>query len=98
MAKITIENEPKKHIRPSTKDSDMFVAFDGRFYSGHYLKTNTHSGKVINGIIKNRTMNQELIQAIKAEQQKIKDAVAAIDFAQSKINQLLTTYKFNHGK
>lgn len=37
-AKVIIENEPVKHIRPKTTDSNLFVSFDGVLYVGHYLK------------------------------------------------------------
>lgn len=52
MSTIIIENkleETERYERPDTTQSTMFICYDGRLYSGHWLKTNIRTGKLIIG-------------------------------------------------
>jgi hypothetical protein len=51
MVKVIIENAPKKHIRPCTKDSNLFIGIDGKLYKGYYLKCNYNTALQVDRII-----------------------------------------------
>lgn len=45
MAKVIIENEKKKTVRPDTTQSTMYISFRGELCEGHYLKANRNTSR-----------------------------------------------------